>query len=122
MMTVFFAKMLAVLPLLAVWTVVSFALAFFLAVSLNEQKARATRETAEQRRTRERGERALSISDGWRALASVTGLDGEAWTYEQAARHWETVARECGVVRPLRASDSEPPRLPSLPGKHAYEE
>lgn len=105
------ARFVSFLPLILVWTAMSCALAWYLGRLM---------QTVEDEQ--KRGQRALDIADGWLALAAMSGVDGEAWTYEQAARHWERVAHSHGVVRPLRAHRSEAPRLPSLPGKHAYEE
>jgi hypothetical protein len=55
----------------------------------------ALRANGAERRRRVR--RARQIADAYRAQALVTKMDGEAWTYEDAAKHWEETARreEC---------------------------
>jgi hypothetical protein len=56
----------------------------------------------------EKGARCLEIADAYRELRATTGLDGEAYTYEQAAKHWEEKAREHGVERLPRHSSHAP--------------
>lgn len=55
------------------------------------------------------GQRALAIADAYRRLAATTRMDGEAWTYADAAAFWDSRARAMGVERRPRSAQSLDP-------------
>lgn len=81
-------------------------LSFVVAIAFGRAMHRQRDVRAENAARIASGERALAIADAWRELGRVTALDGEAWTYEHAARYWEERAAALGVVRPTNAQQS----------------